>query len=449
MTAPMGIVGPFVRSSLRVRRDPHAVSVPLQTGSIGGVGERLVLWTGVVIGSLLIAVFVLTVGVSVYEARLRRRREAVRDDVRAGLLDRLYDPDEPGWETWAEGMSGPERTVAEELLDEYLRTLEGTDAERLRGLGTALGIGDRSRGRLDARDEYARLRALGWLTLLRDVPDAVAAGEYDAATPRERAAVARLLYETDPEAYAERAVDVLLADAGEAFPAFGTDTLYRLATTEPTAVVEHAADNYDRWSPGLLAQVLVVCRAVETGLAGADLSWIVALLEHEAETVRVEASLTLARFGWRTPIREEAFLRRATDDDSPRARGAGYTMLGAWGDERSVAVLAEALREESNDRALLAGAEALTDAGVPSEEVPERARPAWEWVREQRRYDDRARNVGPGYEGDAGDGESGDGGNDEGVANPAATDPDGGRFDWAEVDIPDRESTGGSPEGGG
>ncbi|MXR40191.1 HEAT repeat domain-containing protein [Halobaculum sp. WSA2] len=430
----MDPVRSFLRSSLRARHR-HATSGPLQTGSLGGIDERLVLWVGVVIGSLLVAVFVLTVAVSGYEAWLRRRREAVRDDVRSGLLDRLYDPDEPGWEAWVEGMNGPERHVATDLLDEYLRTLEGADADRLRGLGDALGIGERSRGRLDARDEYARLRALGWLTLLRDVPESVAAGEHDPATPRERAAVARLLYETDPEAYADRAVDVLLADAREPFPAFGTDTLYRLATTDPTAVVERAAADYGRWSPDLLAQVLVVCRAVETGLAGADLSWIVALLEHEAEAVRVEAALTLARFGWRTPIREEAFLRRATDDDSPRARGAGYAMLGAWGDERSVAVLGAALREEPNDRALLAGAEALTDAGVPREEVPERARPAWEWVREQRRYDDRARNVDPG------DGEVA-------VSSDGHGTPDREESERAEIDAFEPGPTEGPPEGG-
>ncbi|MFB6227790.1 MAG: hypothetical protein ABEH88_04275 [Halobacteriales archaeon] len=58
----------------------------------------------VVIGILLLSVLSLTVGLSLFRTRRRRGRDAVREDLRAGLLDRLYGPDDPAWAAWVDSL---------------------------------------------------------------------------------------------------------------------------------------------------------------------------------------------------------------------------------------------------------------------------------------------------------------------------------------------------------
>jgi hypothetical protein len=359
--------------------------IPLQTAPTVGLERTVVVAVGLVLASLLVSVVVLTLGLSVYAARRRRRRNAVRESLHDELLTRLYDPDGPEWGAWVGTLDGVERSVLERLLEDYLRRLEGSDAETLRALGDALGIEERERARRNARDEFVRLRALTWLTLLRAPSDD--ADTERPRTRRERAAVARWLHETD--ASPERGVDVLLGEADEPLSAFGVDTLYRLTERRPEAVVA-AAQNHPDWPADLITQVLLVCRHVESGVASTDLSWVVSLLEHEVIRVRIEAALTLATFGWRDPITDRVFLERLTDDESPLARAAAYTMLGRWGDPESTAVLQRALGNEPNDRARLAGARALVTASVPEAETPEPARPARRWAAEHRHFDERA-----------------------------------------------------------
>jgi len=359
--------------------------IPLQTAPVVGLDGTVLVVVGLVLVSLLLSVVVLTLGLSVREARQRRRRNAVRESLHDELLTRLYDAGDPEWEAWVGTLGATERDVLETLLDDHLRRLKGADVESLRALGDALGIEERARADRNASDEFVRLRALTWLTLLRAPSD-----DADAERPRtrrERAAVARWLYETDADP--DRGIDALLGGADESLSAFGVDTLYRITERRPEAVVAAARDRRD-WPVDLITQVVLVCRYAGSGVAGTDLSWIVSLLEHEAVRVRVEAALTLATFGWRDPIADRALLERLTADESPRARAAVYTMLGAWGDPESTGVLREALAEESNDRARLAGARALVDAGVPEVETPEPARPARRWTAEHRRFDERA-----------------------------------------------------------
>ncbi len=116
---------------------PHAqVTVPVE----------LLTGATVVLVSALAAVVIVTVGYSLRAARTRRRRTVVRSELRSELLDRLYGRDDPAWGAWAESLSSREREELESILGVYLREIDGRDARRLAGLGTALGIDDRSRG---------------------------------------------------------------------------------------------------------------------------------------------------------------------------------------------------------------------------------------------------------------------------------------------------------------
>ncbi len=348
--------------------------------------------TAVVIVSLLLSVLLLTVGYSLFRAHKRRRREALRGDLRGGLLDRLYGPDDPAWEAWVDTLSARERSVLEELLEEYLRELDGADVRRLAGLGVALGIGDRARRRLESGDPYARLDALTWLALLRDAPDVATLQAHCTATPRERAAATRTLYVSERENVASVGVDLLLGDSPGAFSVFGIDTLYRVAETDPGPLFARAAADYDDWDPVLQAQVLLVCRELNTVVGDADLSWVLDLTASPAERTRIEAIRTLGGFGWRQPLRERVDLDALTSDPSPAVRASAYRTLGEWGDEAATDALLEAAAEEPDERARVVAARALVgrddDAAVPAS-----LSAAWSWAAENAAFDRLARDV--------------------------------------------------------
>ena len=144
----------------------------------------VLVFVALVIGLLLAVLFYFTISYSVYRSVKKTRRDRVRPDLRTELLDRLFAED-PEWEQWVGDLTAVEREVAESLLDEHLRELDGVEAESLRGLGDALGIPERSGRQLETGGEYTRLQALTWLTLLRR-PGPYADSSFEPQTPRER-----------------------------------------------------------------------------------------------------------------------------------------------------------------------------------------------------------------------------------------------------------------------
>lgn len=353
----------------------------------------VLVFVALVVGLGLAVLFWLTVGMSVYRSVGDTRRQRVRDDLQTEFLNRLFDPD-AGWGGWVDGLSGLERTVVESLLDEYLRELDGQHAEDLRELGDELGIPERCERRLGGREEYDRLHALTWLTLLRR-PGRVRAAGFSPQTPRERAAVVRLRYESDDLETPGEGISLLLEGSTGQFTVFGQDTLYRVAVEDPGALFETAAATHRTWSEPLLVQVLVVCQHLGTSVTTEDLSWLTATLEHESVAVRAAAVRALANLGWRGDIRNDRFVDRVLADPSPQVRSAGYRMLAQWGDEHALAALARGLRAEPDARARLAG----TDALVGRREeyggaVPEPLADAWAWSREHAAYDRTARQRG-------------------------------------------------------
>ncbi|MFB6089536.1 MAG: HEAT repeat domain-containing protein [Halobellus sp.] len=361
---------------------------------IGNVPTWIVGVAAIVLGSLLLAMALLTVGYSLVQYRRRRRREATREALRPELLDRLYGPDDPDWDAWVETLSARERTAVESLLDEYLRQLSGSDAAELAALGSALGIPERARRRLKRGNTYSRLHALTWLGLLRDPPTLDVLERHCTGTPRERAAAVRVLYQSGHPELADRGVDLLLRGTAEEFSVFGIDTLYRAAESDPGPLFDRAAADWSEWPPALLQQVLLVVRHLNTVVGGADLSWVVAALENPEERTRIEAARALGGYGWRRSLRDDIDAEALADDPSPRVRASVYRMLGAWGDREAMSTLAAVAAREDDDRARVAAAEAL----VPHRDrhavaPPPNLAAAWSWATAHASFDEIATDV--------------------------------------------------------
>lgn len=352
--------------------------------------EAILTVLALLVGLALTASFALTVGWSVYRSVVDSRRERRRPDLRAELLDRLF-AEEPEWTAWVDGLSATDRAVVESLLDEHLRELSGSDAERLQELGDALGIPERAGRTLARGEEYERLRALTWLTLL-ERPGPFLASAYEPRTARERATAARLLRRSDALADPAEGLALLLDGAEEGFSVFGQDTLYRVAQADPDTLFAMGAEQARDWPDPLLAQVLDVCGHLGTGVRTDDLAWLTGALESDAEGVRAAAARALGSFGWQPALRETAFFERATDDPSPQVRAAVYRMLSAWGDEEALTVLLYALVSESDPRALVRGTSALVDRRDRLDEgAPAVLGTAWTWSSEHADYDSVAR----------------------------------------------------------
>jgi len=367
--------------------------VPAVTAFGYSVPQTVVLvFVALVVGLLLAVQFYLTIGLSVYRSVKQTRRDRVESELRGELLDRLFAED-PDWEAWVSDLSSVERDVVESLLDEHLRELDGTEAETLRGLGDALEIPEHAGRRLEAGDEYERLHALTWLTLLRR-PGPYLDSSFEPRTPRERASVVTLLEQTDRLADEETGIAILLDGIDAQFTVFGQDTLYRVARRDPAPLLRTASEAYQTWPEPLLGQVLAVCAQLETSVRDGELAWIVAVLETGTEATRAAAADALASFGWRASLRYRSFLERAVNDPSPRVRNAVYGMLASWGDRAALDVLQQALAEETDPSALTAGMTALarrqdhfeTDPGVM-------LGAAWDWSLEHVEYDRLARRA--------------------------------------------------------
>lgn len=349
----------------------------------------ILVFIALVVGLALTVMFWLTVVWSIYRSVGKSRREQVREDLENNLVDGIFDP-ETDW-NWVDDLSSTERNVLETLLDEYLRELDGQNVENLRDLGEMLNIPARSERQLQKRGEYKRLSALTWLALL-DRPESLRDAAFSPGTPRERAAVARLRHDSDDLATPKEGLSILLDGTKSQFSVFGQDTLYQIATDDPSALFEIATNTYRGWSDALLVQVLVVSRYLGTSVTTEDLSWMTGPLEHENETVRRAATLALGSVGWRADVRDSRYLDRLVSDPSPRVRAAAYQTLARWGDEEALETLTTNLQTEENPRSRLAGAEALvTQEGELNEEHSLELEATWTWCKEHDKYDRVAR----------------------------------------------------------
>lgn len=331
---------------------------------------------GIVLLALLIAVAVLTLAESIYQYRRDRRRDRVRDDVELALLSRMSEP-EPEWDEWVASASEPERDVARELLNDYLRTVDGTERATLVELVRELGIFAEARETLDGGARHEKLQALGWFALSgEDVDpdrlDATCTGGNDL-----RAAAARVLYEADHPDARGRGTDLLVGDGSPTLTTHGIDTLYRLYETDPSPLLDRAAAEGDEWGLSLVVQVLSVIRHTGLLAQAADWSFVHEHTTHESPSVRAAAVRAFGPPGWDPTFRESVPVERLLADPHRNVRRATYEVLAEWGDDRSLELLRAALRTEPDQRSRLRGMEALDDdqlagleLGVPTADDP-------------------------------------------------------------------------------
>lgn len=348
---------------------------------------------GLVIGLLLAVMFWLTVGLSVYRAVQDTRRQRVREELRDRILDGMFEPD-PDWAAFVEDLSAIERDEAESLLDEYLRELDGENVEKLQELGEELGLVDRSRRWLESNKEHKRLYALTWLSLL-DRPGAVREADFTPHSLSERAAVARLRYESGDLDAPREGIALLLEDTTGQFTVFGQDTLYRIATEDPGALLEIAAEQYETWSEALLVQVLVVCQHLGTSITDEDVSWLLATLDHDSPAVRRAAVRAFGNLRWRSDVHTNRRLVRRLDDPSPQVRAAVYRVLIRWSDTSALPGITDRLRREADARTRLEGVNALVGRhDLSADDVPPELEGLRRWSSEHMEYDRAARQRG-------------------------------------------------------
>ncbi len=362
-----------------------------------GVSKRAVLIAALLLVLLLSIELIWTMKYSVVRYFQRKLEDRIKQPLREELLTRLYRPSDPEWDQWVESLSGHERPVLESLLDDYLRELEGADAERLTDLGTALGITAQAHRDLKQGSYNDRLHALTWLALLRDAPAIDVLKQHCMDTPRERAAAVRVLDECDYPENETIGVDLLLSDDPDPFSIFGVDTLYKAAEKDPSHLFNRAAEDFTTWEPQLQQQVLLACRHLRTLLGDANVFWLAEALDSPAEQTRVEAAKTLGGFAWHPTLLENIDLQTLASDDSPHVRASAYQMFGEWGDESAIDLLRFDGMTDANDRVRVAAARALVEHSDESSfNIPVEAAAAWSWARAHAAHDAAVRDVSGG-----------------------------------------------------
>lgn len=330
-----------------------------------------------------------TLAMTWWTCRKRRRQEVARDRIREQFLERLYR-DDPEWNVWTDELSGTERRQLRRLLEEYLRRLRGTEYERLCTLARTLGIHVESKRKLDA--DRDRFRALTWLTLLEEPVEVDRLRDCCTDSQQHRAGAARLLFENDHPDAAEIGTELLIWDGNSPLSAFGMDTLYRLNNGPETAILSLVPDNIEVWDRRLLVQVLIVLRYCSVTESPERLAWLSELLGHESPQVRTAVVGVIERHGWRDPFQHQIDVETLLADPEPMVRSDVYQLLASWGSKQSAAWLRQGL-DADDDRELLAVVRALSShprANLPQTEDLD---PFVEWVQAEEAVGGRRERV--------------------------------------------------------
>lgn len=361
---------------------PGVVSVSVSGTESGSILLSPFWWLGGAVGLALVVIAFLIAVRSIRTEQRTQRKAAARPAVRAALFEHL-GRETPAWDEWVARLSTIEREVLCDLLDEYLRLLDGSDREQLQPLAVALDIPSWATDTLETGDRYTKLTALDWLALVDHppVPDLLVQACIDDVGLR--AAAARVVIEQEYSNTVALGLRLLLEGRTEPLSAFGLDTLYQLTKSRPNLLVEHARFRHSEWDPALLTQVFLVIQHV--GLLDVDttLAWIIDQCEHDSPTVRAAAVRSLADSGWRPEVRSRFPTEILTSDPSPAVRQAVYRTLGDWSDADACTALYRAAHRESDPRSCFVAMMALyrsrcrdrLDVAI-RREFPQ----LWEWI---------------------------------------------------------------------
>lgn len=339
------------------------------------------------LASLVLAAFLVvgttTVGLSYYKQRAETHRQHARQRVRAQLFDNQR-AENPNWGTWITGLSGLERRELEDLLEQYLRMLDGSERQLYHDLALAVGMGDRAAAQLDRSATVPRLRALARLSLLSYPLDRQRLFETCLDTRRTREAAARLVAERPAEFDNPGTVGtvLLLWEADRSLTPYGQETLYDLTNGRPAPLLIRAQRDVTEWSPELLGAVCSVLEHSHPSGTDHQFEWVFPLFEADNPRVRAAAIKVFKRHGWRHQLRSRIPFRQLVTDEAPYVRRTTYQVLTYWGDERARQLLEWAVIDEDDPRCQLTAVRALAvlDANPTT---THRAWPtaSWQWVR--------------------------------------------------------------------
>lgn len=342
----------------------------------------IVQWATVGLGSVAISLGMVTVGIAIRHHWRDGRIEAARPAIATEIFSRL-DEDDPDWDTWTEGLTSPERTVARTLGKQLLRQVHGNEREKLRGLVARVGVSPKRLQRdVESRSTYRTLRALSWLSLL-EYPSVVDAALRRCPSHQDvRTATARVLHETGDERAPRTGIRLLVWEGTEPLSVFGLDTLYQIASQEPEYLLSIASDGSDGWNDPVLVQVLTVVRYCQSETDPASLRWVRHCLDHESTAVRAAALATLVEYSWNEQLRNAVSLDDYLTDPEPAVRRVAYQAMRTW-DIQDVESFARRVTDEPDDLARLAGVRALrhrTGGHLPISRTSEAFDRTWRWV---------------------------------------------------------------------
>jgi hypothetical protein len=344
-----------------------------------GLLRAALLWVTLCVLVALLLTAGTTIARSVRGALEDRRREEATERLQPTLFERIGRED-PDWSTWLAECSPTERRVLESEVDRLLRLFTGTDKQQLRALANRLELGRRAERPFDVASRVRRFEALTWLALLDHPIDVDRLRERCSDDPDERAAVARVFYEREVPEASTLGTELLLR-TGRPLPLFGLDTLYKLNETDPTALLETGAIQWNGWTDAILAQVLETLQYCDPAGTDAPLEWVFSCLSHEAPTVRAAAVGALGTYAWRPDVESRIEVTWLVADSDPRVRRAAYRHLAEWGDPADVRTMVNAARAESDDRALLILASELTEGlRTADQDLSPRLRRCLDWV---------------------------------------------------------------------
>lgn len=316
-----------------------------------------------------------TLGGSLYFGRRNRRRDDDIETLRSAIVP-LANHADTDWESWVEQLPDKRRERLRPLIRRQLPHVSGEYRRALRSLAITLDLDDRARTRLESSDERTRLEALNWLTLL-DVPvdeDVLFRPE---ASPRERAVVARYLYERSGAAAAETATEYLLAD-GEPIPGYGLETLYRFNRADPRPLLD-ALEKWVVWDRTLTVQTLSVLRSCEPAAPDLALRRLVPCLNADAAATRAMAIHALGPYVGTVDVGEHVAVESLVSDPSTRVRTAAYRQFADAEDHAVVDLLAEAVIREDDENCKYAGVSYLAAHFERRGETPASVRQLLSW----------------------------------------------------------------------
>lgn len=346
----------------------------------------VLIYVGSGVGSLFLVLSMTAVATSVRKRRADRRRRATRDRVRNSLFSRAAQ-DDPDWDAWIATLSKTEKTELADVIEQYLRTLRGSERETFLAVASALGMGKKANERLDHPSVITRLQALARLSVLDYPIDEKRLLDTCLGNHRTRESAARLLYERRDEfAKADALGTVLLIWGGqEPMGIRGLETLYDFNNHDPDTLFSQGFWGLQHWQDTVIVQVCTVLQACRIRRIEPAHDWVFSLLDHSKPQLRAAAIRAVRNAGYRDDVRDRIPFTQLVTDTSPAVRRSTYQVLANWGDSRSYGLLEWAVIDEQDERAQLLAIHALASLeGEPNADQPGWPDAAWAWVRAER-----------------------------------------------------------------